>query len=302
MRELRDSFVEDLQTGNLSELLKTVKTDETLCLEIRENYINIYYRGGNILRVAEGNERYVFHFDQRYCIDNSGLWETLDTSRLTSLEDYLENLPFIKREMDNWFAQNPKVEREFQQLILRENNMSPISGDTDYFVSDIEYANSENKSRFDMTGIKWLSNSEGRKNTNAPNLSIFEVKYGDGAMTGSAGIVKHFADIEKFIDSGKLHDLRKEVETQFNQKVRLGLMGGMSRAIQINREARPEFIMICANHKPASSIMKRELQKALVEYPELTDKIDVKIAKSSLMGYGLYSVNMIPIKMFLEEY
>ncbi len=301
MRALSKTFMQDLQHGNLYKLLKTVKSDETLCLEIRENYINIYYRGGNILRVAEVSEKYIFNFDQKYCIDNSGLWETLDTSRFTCLGDYIENLPFIKREMDNWFAQNPKVEREFQQLILRENNTSPISDDTDYFISDIEYANSENKSRFDMTGIRWLSNSEGRKNINAPILSIFEVKYGDGAMTGSAGIVKHFADIEKFIDSGKLHDLRKEVETQFNQKVRLGLMGRMSREITINSDAVPEFIMICANHKPASIIMKRELQKAIGDHPNLADKIDVKVAKSSLMGYGLYATNMIPIKQFLGE-
>jgi len=204
--------------------------------------------------------------------------------------------------MDNWFAQNPKVEREFQQLVLRDNNISPISEDTDYFISDIEYANSENKSRFDMTGIKWLSTAEARKNVNAPYLAIFEVKFGDGAMTGSAGIVKHFADIEKFIANGKLLGLFEEVETQYNQKVRLGLMGKMSREITINRKAKPEFIMICANHKPASKIMKRELQKAMDDHPNLADKIEVKIAKSSFMGYGLYAINMMPIEQFLEEY
>lgn len=193
-----------------------------------------------------------------------------------------------------------KVEREVQQLILRENNSSPVSEDTDYFISDIEYANSENKSRFDMTGIKWLSRAGERKNVKAPTLAIFEVKFGDGAMAGSAGIVKHFADIEKFIDDGKLTGLFDEVQTQYNQKVRLGLMGKMSREITANREKK-EFIMICANHKPDSKIMKRELQKAMSDHPNLRNKIEVKIANSNLMGYGLYASNMVPIKKFLEE-
>lgn len=301
MRALSDTFMQDLQNGELHELLKVVKADETLCLEIRENYINIYYRGGNVLRLAEVNREYTFSFDQKYCIDNSSLWETLDTAQLTCLKDYIENLPFIKREMDNWFAQNPKAEREFQQLLLRDNNISPISNDTDYFISDIEYANSENKSRFDMIGIKWLSTAEERKKFDAPSLAIFEVKYGDGAMTGSAGITKHFADIEKFIDGGMLPELLEEVENQYNQKVKLGLIGTMNREIAINKEAMPEFIMICANHKPASTIMRRELQKAIADHPNLMDKIEVKISKSSLMGYGLYAVNMIPIEQFLEE-
>ncbi len=91
---LSETFMHDLLSGNLSKLLKTVKAD-TLCLEIRENYINIYYRGGNILRVTEANGHYAFGFDQKYCIDNGGLWTTLDTSGFTREEDYMENLPLM---------------------------------------------------------------------------------------------------------------------------------------------------------------------------------------------------------------
>lgn len=301
MRVLSDTFMHNLQSGSLHKLLKAVKADETLCLEIRENYINIYYRGGSILRVAEVNGVYNFGFDQMYCIDNGGLWKTVDTSRFACLEDYIHNLPFIKREMDHWFAQNPKTERESQQLILRDNNFSSIAGDTDYFICDVEYANAENKSRFDMTGIKWPSTAGARKNTNAPTLAIFEVKYGDGAMTSSAGIAKHFTDIENFVDNGKVTGLSEEAETQYNQKVRLGLMGKMSREIEIDRNVTSEFIMICANHKPASTIMKRELRKAMGDHPGLEGKIEVKIAKAGLMGYGLYAVNIIPLKQYLEE-
>ena len=44
----------DLDPG-INRFLEVVKKDATLCLEIRENYINIYYRGGNLVRIQEKN-------------------------------------------------------------------------------------------------------------------------------------------------------------------------------------------------------------------------------------------------------
>ena len=79
-----------------------------------------------------------------------------------------------------------------------------------------------------------------QERSKVPTLAIFEVKFGDGAMAGSAGIVKHFADIEKFIDDGKLPGLFDEVQTQYNQS-QTHSMGKMSREIMINREKK-EFI------------------------------------------------------------
>ncbi len=300
MRKLNDDFISDLETGSLSKLLKTVKADDTLCLEIRENYINVYYRGGNLLTVTKKDRRYELHFDKKYCIDNINLWQKPNFDNLNSIHDYISSFPLLKREMDNWFSKHSKLEREFQQIILRENNFSSISNDTDYFISDIEYANSENKSRFDMVGIKWRSKSTDRKNGAEPILAIFEVKYGDGAMTGSAGIIKHFKDIEKFIDSGKIGALCHEVSEIFNQKVKLGLMGGIKKEIKISADKKPEFVLICANHKPASSILKRELYKAVGKCPNLQQKIDIRIAQSSFMGYGLYEDNMISLEEFFK--
>ena len=46
-RRLSDHFIADLKVEILKALLDRVKADPTLCLEIRDEYINIYYRGGN---------------------------------------------------------------------------------------------------------------------------------------------------------------------------------------------------------------------------------------------------------------
>lgn len=44
MRGLTDTFLNDLKQGKLKNVLVAVKSDDTLCLEIRDNYINIYYQ------------------------------------------------------------------------------------------------------------------------------------------------------------------------------------------------------------------------------------------------------------------
>ncbi len=53
MRKLSEQFMKDLvdSDGVLQPILTRVKKDSTLMLAIRENYINIYYRGGNILKI-----------------------------------------------------------------------------------------------------------------------------------------------------------------------------------------------------------------------------------------------------------
>lgn len=64
MRGLRQKFMNDLSEGVLAPLRDRVLADRSLCLEIRENYINIYYRGGNLLKLSAAPQRgYIAFFD-----------------------------------------------------------------------------------------------------------------------------------------------------------------------------------------------------------------------------------------------
>ena len=178
--------------------------------------------------------------------------------------------------------------------------MSKLANDTDYYIADIEYEKSENGSRFDLIGIKWLSDSVSRKKPESLNIAIMELKFGDSAMTNSAGIVEHFQDMEKFISTGKLGDLILEAQTQFNQKVELGLIRDTYKQIKIDTEIKPKFIILCANHKPASIVLVRELKNAKEKCNELFSKVDVRIAMANYLGYGLYARNMISIDDFIN--
>ena len=55
MRGLSEKFMNDLSKpeGKFHPILERVKEDHNIMLAIRDGYINIYYRGGNIIRITQ---------------------------------------------------------------------------------------------------------------------------------------------------------------------------------------------------------------------------------------------------------
>ena len=101
MRKLDNQFMLDLKEKSLKELLEVVHRDHTLCLEIRDNYINIYYRGGNILCVRKKNSEYFYEFDLKYLNHDRYLMKNKPTVPTNGpITAYLELIPQLKQEMD----------------------------------------------------------------------------------------------------------------------------------------------------------------------------------------------------------
>ena len=305
-RGLSVEFMDDFKTGILKPILDLVKKDDTLCFQIRNDYVNVYYRGGNILDIKRNNKSYLSSF-------NNGYFKLVHVERKNSIigklpkiianaeqaNKWVENIPSLKQVMDEYYSKYSKNEREYQQLVARENNKSVISNETDYFITDIEYTHTDSKgSRFDLIGIKWESTSQKRQNPNNCRLVIIEMKYGDAALTGKAGIKKHLEDIEKFCGTqNNLGTLKEATINSFTQLRELGLVrfgkGDNSNMVKKLSDDKPEFILLFANHKPASSKLSQEF-KGLQEIKSA----EVKIATASFMGYGLYEKNIIPLKDF----
>lgn len=300
-RGLSDSFLYELEKRFLSPVLDLVRTDATLCLEIRENYINIYYRGGNILRIEENNKEdvYTVNFDRKYLTEKTTRVPKNLPGKLTSFQDvnaWLLAVPFLKNEMDLWFGRNPKNEREFQQLIVRENNLGRCAKSTDYFICDIEYANSNG--RFDLVAVRWPSSGPERKNNKNVGIAFIEMKYCDGALAGKAGLKKHLKDMNDFLSNHeRLGNLKAEMKNVFNQMRRIKLINNQKDIAQFDND-KPEYIFILANHDPASSVLKRELDGLSTYYPNL----ELKFAVSNFMGYGLYKQNIYSLKDFLDRF
>ena len=68
LRILNIAYMNELKKGILSPLLERVILDASLDLEIRANYINVYYRGGSILRLEQNTNQRIYSakFDFNY--------------------------------------------------------------------------------------------------------------------------------------------------------------------------------------------------------------------------------------------
>jgi len=296
-RLLSTTFTADLHKGKL---LEYVKRDNTLDIEIRENYINIYYRGGNALKVTGiGDKRYNYHFDREYLKTATFLSEETINAYKTKL-DWNNYFPVVKQAMDFYFTKYSKEEREYQQIVVRENNYSSIANSTDYFIADIEYDNRKN-ARFDIVAIEWLSDASIRKLKNGykPKLVVIEMKYGDGAFKGSAGISKHITDFNNFIANPQtVSEFKEEMLDVFRQKRQLGLIpclsGDKNSNVVTQVADEIEMMFLIVNHDPASSILQAELNSL--------DNHNIKFITSNFTGYGLFKENVFDYHEFIQRF
>lgn len=298
-RGLNERFKNDLLSGDLSKILDLVQNDNTLDLEIRENYINIYYRGGNLIKIELKGGSYTFDFDFNYLTVDSPLKTDMELSFKD--KNWLRYFTFTKQVMDYYFTKEKrKEEREYQQLVVRENNNSSIANGTDYFIVDIEYDIDRN-ARFDIIAIEWISKPSIRKLQKAykPKLVVFEMKYGDGALTDPSGIRKHLNDFKTFISNkATVDNFKQEMMVIFKQKRELGLIPCLSKASNKNEvvkfDEEIEFVFLIANHDPAKGNFKQEIDN----YSDLFASFIV----SNFNGYGLYKTNIYSCADFLERF
>jgi len=291
-RRLSDRFMADLTEGVLRPLLDRVRADRTLCLEIREDYVNIYYRGGNLLKVSRTPDGYAAFFDPKYASDDGGaLSAAMPAPRLRSSDDvaiWLGMFPRLKLAMDLFFGRNPKEEREAQQSILRENNFGGVSRATDYFVCDIEYANPHG--RFDLVAVHWPSVGALRKRADGRRLVLVEAKFGEGAIDGPAGIHSHIVGINRFLDTPEnVTALKNEMVDVFNQKRQLGLID-CGKNLEAFSADPPMLLLALVNHDPDST----KLRTSLDNLPP-SPHAEVYLATSCFMGYGLFDPAVLPL-------
>jgi hypothetical protein len=315
MRELKQPFINDLNSGILSPILKKVKENHTLMLAIRKNYINIYYRGGNLLKIEEQKGHcYKTAFDTRYNKKGMNIPD-LPSKReaspyvhgvIRTKEDAakcVDAIPMLKEIMDVNFVTNPNPECEFQQLVARENNCSTISNETEYFISDIESSESGKRARFDMLAVRWPADRRRSAKDCVP--ALIEMKYGDGALKGDAGLIKHLKDI-----SDNLETLIINIKRPFEQLNELGLLkphkDDEKKTDQKDERTRakydlsdfnlgkPEVIIMLANHNPRSKILKGILTgNDIKKYTDPKKNVfDLKFFIASFAGYGMHTANM----------
>ena len=249
--------------GKLGGLIEMVKNDDELVLQIREDYFNVYYKGGNMLKVSSENS---FQFDYNYfkceiSLDTQEQRKKRIDKRRSILEslkntrDYKTFIDEMKRLMDKYWIwlYNEKHrslhEKDTQHALCISNTES-----TDYTIIDLEFQVSTRKDctyhyepsslprhpgiyvcekspRFDIIAVR---NSDRR-------LCVIELKNGLDARVGKSGIGDHADSFEGSIGKNPLAELTftKEMEKVVSDKKRLKLL---SDDFYINEKLPIEFI------------------------------------------------------------
>ena len=305
-RIISNNFVRDLEDGVLRNILKYVKSDTTLAMEIRKDCINIYYRGGSLLKIKEAGENlYNGYFDKNYIKSENSQGVVVEcitgidsVSKANKLIDYI---PKIKQQMDLWMKiEMPDGgEREYKHIVAKENNYGLIGKESDYFIGDIEYRGCLNNYLFDMVGVKW---SVDNTNTNNLDLALFKMYYGDNHLKTPEDILSNLSDIIDFLYNEEyLNHLKDDLKEIYKVKTMLGLLYPYEE-LNIDFSDKIEIVYIFGNQSNVDDKLKDTLFKIKnsEQYKKISDIADIMIVTSSVMGYGLYEKNMIDIDKAIE--
>lgn len=168
MHKLSDNFMNCLKSGFLAGILTAVRGDYDLDLQIRKNYINIYFKGHSLLKLTEIDPtKYNVEIHKKFA---NGLKLPSQLIDIETTENFLRNIPQLKQNILG--VKKKSLETEYEQMIIRANNLERRNN-SEYFIIDRQYM--KTKARFDLIGIFWDRNNR-RKNQEV-DLCLMEVKF-----------------------------------------------------------------------------------------------------------------------------
>lgn len=224
---LTEGFFWHLKEGVLFPLLEWVRADQSLSLEIREDYVEIYYRGTKLLKVSPASICYQVCLAPNWSgADAGAAAQGMPDARLGSLSDVKEWVamgPTLKSTIDLYLNGHPKEDHEPQQVVQRANNFAGVGLTTDYYVCDIDYETAEG--RLGLVAVHWPAAAGVVKKPQRRRLAFVVAEHAEVAITAPGGVHDHIAHINHFLgDAGRVRSLQDEMVGVFNQKRALGLL------------------------------------------------------------------------------
>jgi hypothetical protein len=251
--------MECLLQGFLAPLRQRILQDKDLDLEIRDKYLNIYYKGNSLLRLAEVRSGFYHPSVDAKFLDGNVLADFTDDQ---AVANFLAMIPPIK---ENIIRVCPSsIEAEYEQMIIRANNRE-MRNAGEYFIVDRQYATG-GRDRFDLIGCFWPHNGRRRGQVVAP--CILEVKF---ALNSDIGVVHE--QLERYYSAvaPRAAEFAEECETVFRQKLALGLyeqpanrLEAMKTLVFARDIAQCQFVLVLVDYNPNS--VKLGLDK-LAELP-----------------------------------
>lgn len=283
MRKLSDNFLRSLKTGFLSSITEEVIADADLDLEIRDNYINVYYKGNSLLKLTEaGKGLYKTAIHEKF---SRGLSIPPEITTGDAAEQLVRQFPDLKHRIDNHGKRS--LEIEFEQLLIRSNNFEPRNS-SEYFIVDRQYVT--NAGRFDLLGVFWDSTYR-RQNQEVP-LCLIEIKY---AL--NSDISELHRQLERYYEATKRNatQICEETESLFRQKLELGLYQQPSerlaamKTLTIARDhSQFQFVLVLVDYNHYSH---------LLNYSDLTNLPFASQIRVFHCGFAMWQQNVKPIAL-----
>ena len=279
-RGLKEPFLRCLQTGFLSGITEKVRADKDLDLQIRENYLNIYFKGHALLKLSErlgGGYRVEIH--EKF-LGGRPIDDLVDEE---TTEVFLSRIPYLKERI---IQHGTGLETEYEQLIIRANNWERRNN-SEYFIIDRQYA--VNRLRFDLTGFFWDSKKPNKGDT-VP-LCLMEVKF--GLNQDIQNLHEQLGDYYNAMKT-RFAAIAEEAEILFKQKLKLGLIDQSEgrliamETLEISRNIEKcQFLIVLVDYNPRSTLFKKAVSE--LEKLKFSDQIRVFTG-----GFAMWQQNLLP--------
>jgi hypothetical protein len=274
MRKISDRFLDQLQTGFLSPLTDSVRTDIDLDLFIRDGYINIYYKGSSLLKLSEKpGDVYAVDIHPKFL--NGMVIGDLTDRRST--DAFMANIPRLKENIIQ--HGKPSLEIEYEQLIIRANNCENRNN-SEYFIFDRQYTLGT-RDRIDLMGIYWPAPGRRREQDVAPCL--IEIKF---ALNNDIRNVHEQLQRYYELVAENAEYVAKDLKSSLVQRLDLGLYNqppgrvDALRTLNISGDIEDfKFILVLVDYNPHSTLLELSTIKAL----PFSDQIMIMHA-----GFGMW--------------
>lgn len=257
MRKLSTTFRDALQHGFLKALTETVRHDKDLDLQIRHNYINIYYKGHALLKLMEKHPTHYAITIHSAFTQGVPLLPLIDDA---TTHTFVHAIPQLKANIIQY--RTSSLELEYEQLFIRANNRE-ARNTVEYFLIDRQYV--MGNARFDLTGLFWDRTQRKPYQTVTPCL--MEVKF---ALNTDIRTIHR--QIDRYYQYVKHHShaIAAEMETLFHQKLALGLYQQEQQRLEMMKTLRIaphiddfQFLIILVDYNPNSQLFPKAAREQL---------------------------------------
>lgn len=270
-----------LTSGFMSGLRDCVAKDIDLNLEIRANYLNVYFKGNSLLKLTEvAPTRYRVEIHERFV---EGLDLPPELVDAPSAARFVSAIPQLKANIAK--HGHNSIELEYEQLIIRANNHEPRNN-SDYFIVDRQYVLPEG--RFDLLGIYW--ERAGRRRGQAVPLCLFEAKFGLNPE-----IAQLHEQLQRYYDAlkPKAEQIAEEIEGILHQKLALGLYRqpdervAAMRTLRVARDiSQCQFVVLLVDYNPNSKLLNKPALQALPFASQ------IRLIQT---GFAMWQQNVLPL-------